>query len=138
MEMRAWLGEEFRYFAQREGDLGERLAHAVDVLGATSAAPLFLVGGDCPSLDTSRLESAWDALRDSDTVIWPACDGGFVLLGLSRHQRGIFAGIAWSTPGVLRESCERIKTAGLACRVLGPPFEDVDDLASLERAQSRG
>ncbi|MFL6846485.1 MAG: TIGR04282 family arsenosugar biosynthesis glycosyltransferase [Allosphingosinicella sp.] len=111
--------------AQGEGDLGERLARA-----AARAAPLLLIGGDCPELDRDRLGSAAESLERHDAVIHPAEDGGYVLLGLRRSHPSLFEGIAWSTATVATETVARIRALGWSLD-LRETLRDIDEPSDL-------
>ena len=114
---------------QGEGDLGDRLLRTATAL-LTAGGPVVLVGSDAPDLPFSLIDEAFRALAGVDVVTAPATDGGYVLIGLRRLQPQLFAGIPWSTPGVLACTRRRAADAGLSWREL-TPWEDVDDFASL-------
>ena len=135
-EMRGWLGSHHEYRAQCDGDLGLRLAHAVERAFATGARNVFAIGADCPDLDASLLAEAQTALRQTDVVIGPARDGGYYLIGLKSPAVGLFEKIEWSTPRVLAQTLQRAQELGLVHALL-PEKEDVDDLAGWQRHQGR-
>lgn len=132
--MRAWLGDEREYFAQAEGDLGERLAMAAAQHFERSGGPLVILGGDCPYLSGERLIAAAAALESADAVMVPAVDGGYCLLALRQAGPDIFRSIAWSTDAVLAQTRQRLQERGLTWTEL-ETTEDVDDGASWQRAQ---
>jgi rSAM/selenodomain-associated transferase 1 len=113
---------------QGEGDLGARLARAARRM--IERGPLLLIGTDCPGLDRLHLSAAADSLATHDAVIHPAQDGGYVLLGLSRFDRSIFDGIAWSTPTVAAATIARIAALGWSLD-LRETLRDVDEPADL-------
>ena len=134
--MRSWL-EKFPlsqsdFLPQPNGDLGSRLISAMDHGFASGADCVFFLGGDCPGLTRSYLEDAEAALGETDMVIAPARDGGYVLLGLRKPMASIFEGIPWSSETVFATTLHIAIAAGLSFRCL-PPLEDVDDLESYER-----
>jgi len=135
-EMSAWLGglrpERSLFLPQCEGDLGARLAAAVAAEFARGATRLFLLGGDCPTLEASDLIEANTRLDSHDLVVGPATDGGYVLLGLKANHPGLFENIAWSTPKVLTQTQAAATRLGLSVTLLAPR-EDIDDLPSLNR-----
>lgn len=135
-EMRAWLGPRWHLRVQRSGDLGVRLTAAFAQAFKNGAHRVFAVGADCPELDAARLQRAADALTLADVVLGPARDGGYYLIGLRRPAPALFKGIPWSTTAVLRETRRRARAAGWRVRLLDE-LEDVDDVASWRRAQSR-
>ncbi|RPF71880.1 TIGR04282 family arsenosugar biosynthesis glycosyltransferase [Aurantiacibacter spongiae] len=106
----AWLGGDVPLTEQGEGDLGERLARV--------EAPAILLGADIPDLSERHLAEAARALRDHDTVIGPAADGGYYLLGFTTECPALFTGIAWGTKTVRKGTMKAISGAGLSCAVL--------------------
>lgn len=131
-EMRAWLGSRPDLHPQVEGDLGQRLASAVDAACARGACGVLVIGGDCPSLDEAALRAAGDGLRTHEVVLGPASDGGYYLLGLARPQPELFVDIPWSTEGVFPATRQKIQALGLNLSLL-PVRDDVDTLADLLR-----
>lgn len=109
---------------QGEGDLGQRMARALDDALRTHEAAV-LLGTDAPSLDAARIAEAATALRTHDAVFVPALDGGYVLVGLARPAPELFTGIAWSTPQVMADTRELAAHAGLALAELAP-VADID------------
>lgn len=120
---------------QGGGDLGERLARAAErVLRA--GEPVLLIGTDCPDLDAPRLRAAAAALEDRDAVIHPARDGGYVLLGLSRFDRGLFEGVAWSTDTVCGATVDRLRALEWS-HLVGETLRDIDTPADLQAVRLR-
>ncbi len=121
---------------QPEGDLGARMLAAFEQ--HCQQAPLLLIGTDCPALTPSHLRAAARALIDGeDAVIYPAEDGGYVLIGLRRPEPALFAGVSWSTTEVMAETRARANARGLRLRELETLW-DVDvpaDLARLHASQ---
>jgi uncharacterized protein len=140
MEMRSWLGRfllnRHDFVPQPNGDLGSRLISAMDHGFASGAGIVFFLGGDCPGLSHRYLKEAEAALIQTDMVIAPARDGGYVLLGLRKPVAAIFKEIEWSSETVFAATLRRAIAAGLSFHCL-PPLEDVDDLASYERQRAK-
>lgn len=120
---------------QGAGDLGVRMAKALDsLLDAYERA--VLIGSDSPDLPFDIVASAFAALADHDAVIAPAADGGYVLVGESRHHPELFRAIPWSTSKVLPLTRSRARSAGIRlAEVEG--WEDIDDIPSLHRLIER-
>jgi len=112
--------------AQPAGDLGARMAHAMQVHFAHSTLPWIVVGTDAPTLTAALLQRVADALQTHDAALLPAEDGGYVLLGLRRACPSVFEGIAWSTSAVAEQTRARLQAAGLHCWE-GPTLWDVDE-----------
>jgi len=135
-EMQEWLGATHAYHSQCEGDLGQRLTHAVAGAFNRGASSVIVVGGDCPDLDQGCLRRAQEALQTVDVVLGPASDGGYYLIALRENHPQLFDRISWSTENVLNETLRRAAETGLRYALLEAK-EDVDDLASLNRAFDR-
>lgn len=117
--------------AQSDGDLGDRMHTAFRV--HCPEGPLLLIGADCPALRPDHLRSAARALNDgNDGVFCAAEDGGYVLVGLRQPQRALFAGMNWSTSGVMSETRMRAQQLGIKVLELETLW-DVDLPADLER-----
>ena len=115
---------------QGSGDLGQRLgAAALRVIRAGER--VLLIGTDCPALDAQRLAEAAAQLETHDCVIHPARDGGYVLLGLTRHDPSLFSDIAWSTDTVAATTIARITALGWSLFV-GDTLNDIDEPADLD------
>ena len=96
-----------RQNTQTGNDLGARMLHALQTALA-SADRAVLIGSDCPSYTAGYLDAAFDALTTHDTVIGPAADGGYVLIGLKRTANELFEDISWSTEHVLATTRKRL------------------------------
>lgn len=114
---------------QGDGDLGERMARALDRALLTNAAAI-LLGTDAPGLEADVMRAAQAALRTHDAVFVPAFDGGYALVGLRRPIPTLFESVPWSTPFVMQRSRERLAAAG-ASHVELAPVADVDVPADL-------
>ena len=119
---------------QGVGDLGQRLAAAAARV-IDGGERVLLIGTDCPDLDSARLCEAAALLDQHDAVIFPAHDGGYVLLGLVRTDPSLFADIAWSTSSVAATTIARIRTLGWSLYI-GDALSDIDEPADLDRAQA--
>lgn len=132
-----WAGHHpvgVRLTDQGEGDLGQRLAAAAARV-IDGGERVLLIGTDCPELDATRLRAAATELDSHDAVIFPARDGGYVLLGLARTDASLFTDIAWSTSTVARTTIARIRTLGWSLHI-GDTMSDIDQPADLDRVQA--
>ncbi len=121
---------------QQGSDLGARMAAALSALLAAGARGAVLVGSDSPDLPPAHLAEAFSRLGDHDAVLAPAADGGYVLIGESRHHPALFRGIPWSSPEVLLRTRERAERCALSLAEL-PPWEDLDDIHALRNLLER-
>jgi uncharacterized protein len=116
--------------AQGEGDLGQRMARAVQRVTTEQRQPLLLMGADCPGLTAAHLSEAAAQLAQHDAVLLPVADGGYVLVGLKTPCPELFTHMPWSTSAVAAETLRRMAALGL--RVWqGPQLHDIDEAADL-------
>lgn len=121
--------------SQGRGDLGARLYRACS-RALRAHRYVIVIGSDCPVLRVSDLRAAPRALRaGADTVLSPAEDGGYALIGLSRVRRSLFTGIDWGSERVLAQTRRRLKRLGWRWQELRTVW-DVDrpeDVARMKR-----
>ena len=133
-EIKSWLGGQYTYYCQADGDLGNRLSSACDKSLGRGGEAVVLMGGDCPYINQSVIKEVAKDLNRKDIVIGPTFDGGYYLIACKQPIPDLFKSINWSTNSVFLETLERIKTLGLTVFILNP-LEDVDNLASWQRAE---
>ena len=100
-QSRVWPDDLLR-MPQGRGDLGHRMRHALS--GFTG--PVVLIGSDIPGVTRSHVADAFAELRAAKSVIGPARDGGFWLIGLANGAaatRSMFKGARWSHPETLED-----------------------------------
>jgi uncharacterized protein len=119
---------------QSDGDLGARMLAAV----TAANGPALVIGTDCPVLCAADLRTAADVLRGgTDAVLFPAEDGGYVLIGSRRPAPALFSGMHWSTPGVMDETRRRLRQLGLTWHELVTLW-DVDLPKDVDRLRTIG
>ncbi|MBI4531153.1 MAG: TIGR04282 family arsenosugar biosynthesis glycosyltransferase, partial [Candidatus Latescibacteria bacterium] len=106
-------------------DLGERLEEAFNWAFFCKAERVIVIGSDSPSLPESYVENAFSLLQDKEAVLGPSWDGGYYLIGMTRHRPDVFRGINWSTDRVFEQTLDRIKDLGMSLGLL-PPWYDID------------
>jgi len=110
---------------QQGGHLGERMAHAFDQALA-QGGQVVIVGADCPAINRELVEKSFEILeKEQKVVIAPAEDGGYVMLGLNRPMRQIFAALPWGSGQVLAATEQILRTQQVGY-VLQPVLWDVD------------
>ena len=115
---------------QGAGDLGARMARAVQRVTTELQQPVLLFGTDCPALDAAHLRAAAEALRQHDAALIPVADGGYVLIGLQTPCPELFEHMVWSTAGVAAETLRRLAALDRSTWV-GPTLHDIDEPADL-------
>ncbi|NNF91453.1 MAG: DUF2064 domain-containing protein [Boseongicola sp.] len=116
---------------QAKGDLGQRMAQLL----ARTRGPTVLIGSDIPCVARSHIANAFAALGPAETVIGPARDGGFWLIGLRypvRQRRGFLKGIRWSHSTTLAETLPTLP----APIAMTDTLSDVDTAKDLDVART--
>ncbi|MEL7149761.1 MAG: TIGR04282 family arsenosugar biosynthesis glycosyltransferase [Pseudomonadota bacterium] len=127
MTSRVWPAHLPRW-PQGQGDLGDRMARAL----AATPGPSVLIGSDIPGIQTGHIAKAFRALGQAPSVIGPAPDGGFWLIGLRHPQRspaGLFEGVRWSHPETRADTLPTLPQPVLEIETL----HDVDQATDLKR-----
>lgn len=129
---RALVPPEIELLPSRRAGLAHSLPDAADDLLGRGYGSACLVNSDSPTLPTSILIEAAEALQapGDRVVLGPAADGGYYLIGLKRPHRRLFEEIAWSTDRVFRQTVARAASLDLDVLTL-PAWYDVDDATSL-------
>ena len=109
-----WPGAHWDVHLQCRGDLGRRMATAIEDGFRDGCCPVLCLGTDAPGLRVRHIRQAVRKLRHSDVVIGPARDGGYYLIGLRRARPSLFAGVPWSTPEVLARTHAAAANASLS------------------------
>jgi glycosyltransferase A (GT-A) superfamily protein (DUF2064 family) len=102
-----------------------------DALPQTQSS--LVIGTDCPAITPSYLRTALSVLEKHNTVLGPAEDGGYVLLGLRQPQPSIFSDMPWGSSRVLDETISRLKGDLHQLDVLWD-VDRVEDLNRLRKA----
>ncbi len=112
-----WSRRGLPAFAQRGGDLGQRMRGAFAAMLRRSDAAL-IVGADVPTLPRRCLRAALAHLERGDAVLGPAADGGYYLIGSREVPR--FEAVRWSTSHALADTRRTVNARLLE------PWYDVD------------
>jgi rSAM/selenodomain-associated transferase 1 len=119
--------DSFTRVPQSPGTLGQRMQSFLQDQLDGGTESVLIIGTDSPTLPLAFLEQAFQALEQADVVLGPATDGGYYLVGCSRHVPPIFDDVAWSSATVLTETITRLAEPSWRLAVL-PPWYDVDTL----------
>ncbi|MBS2963546.1 TIGR04282 family arsenosugar biosynthesis glycosyltransferase [Actinocrinis puniceicyclus] len=112
---------------QRDGHLGERMTTAAaDAL--PDGGPLVVIGTDAPALTAGLLDQAFAALETAPaSVIGPALDGGYYLLGVRWPAPDVFAidPALWGGEHVAATTMARLRRLP-GCVTQLPTLRDLD------------
>ena len=132
MQSRVWPNDLIR-LPQGPGDLGERMARVM----RSTQGPTVLIGSDIPGVTTRHIAHAFAELGRTPSVIGPATDGGFWLVGLSHPARapaGLFKNVRWSHAATLADTLPTLPGP----TALIDTLTDVDSAADLAPKRHRG
>ncbi len=140
--MRRWLGSEFEYASQGDGNLGERMQRAFEDAFKSKATAVVIIGTDIPDLTAVDVTSAFSVLKQKKMALGPAKDGGYYLIGLQKNAFSsavgeLFTGITWGEQDVLKKTLNISSHLGLSYSLLKEK-DDVDrpeDIFIWERHQ---
>ena len=128
-------GYSIKLHLQSEGDLGERMTHAMQYM-LSQYEKVCIIGSDCPVLDRSKLRKVFAGLNsDKDVVVTPAEDGGYVLMAVRKELNAdIFSGTQWGGRDVFQNTLKNIQ--GLKLNpVIQSTLWDIDTPEDLNRIQ---
>lgn len=107
-----WLDHEHPFFTkmlreypiqilhQCDGDLGEKMRDALESQGYPAA----VMGCDAPHVSLDSLQRAYRELAQGRSVIGPALDGGYYLLGLAERADRLFRNKTWGQNEVFAQT----------------------------------
>ncbi|MEO1238473.1 MAG: TIGR04282 family arsenosugar biosynthesis glycosyltransferase [Pseudomonadota bacterium] len=107
---------------QGPGDLGDRMRR---IMRGMPPGPVVIIGADIPGVTQGHIWRAFRALGREQSVVGPAPDGGYWLIGLKRTfalRPDFLEGVRWSTDNALLDTM----------RTLPRPFAAVDTLADVD------
>ena len=108
-----WDDAFYKKYLQPNGDLGARIEHAFKNGFDAGYENVIIIGSDLYDLKSSHIETAFDALKKYDTVIGPAKDGGYYLLGMKTLHTKVFRNKEWGTESVFNATIKDLKDTDL-------------------------
>ena len=125
MRSRIWPSDLPR-IPQGEGDLGDRMAR---ILRSLPPGPACIVGSDIPGITRPHVAEAFAALGRAPSVLGPAPDGGYWLIGLRRTRvpAGLLELVRWSATETLADTEATLERPVARVATL----RDVDTIADL-------
>lgn len=133
---RAFPDHEHTFFAHRASSFDQKLKDALGAAYDAGYQQVAVIGNDCLDLTSDILTAAFEELSQHDTVLGPALDGGFYLLGLNHYSPAIFENIRWCGGTVFDQIQDNIHQAGQSIALL-PQLDDIDNKNDLHRWLNR-
>jgi uncharacterized protein len=121
-----WQNTIYQKYLQTGADLGERMANAFTQGFQSGYRSICIIGTDCFELTSGIIDEAFVRLRIYDTVVGPARDGGYYLLGMNEYHPELFTNKLWSTNSVCDDTVQDFVALGLKYHKL-PALTDVDE-----------
>jgi rSAM/selenodomain-associated transferase 1 len=114
---------------QGQGDLGQRMARALDRPGWT-----LVIGSDIPNLSRQHIARAFARMKGARIVLGPAQDGGYWAIGSRGRGRLKLSPVRWSSAHALEDTCRALAHVriGFADRM-----QDVDGAQDYARLINR-
>jgi rSAM/selenodomain-associated transferase 2/rSAM/selenodomain-associated transferase 1 len=142
--MQNWLGPEFTYAPQPEGNIGQRMGRAFEEAFQSGVEAAVIIGTDIPGITTNILKNAFEQLYHHSLVLGPARDGGYYLIGITnaswpKAKSLLTIKIPWGTASVLSQTLAAAEKMGLD-HILSETLDDVDrpeDLAVWQQTIQR-
>ena len=129
-----WLNGVYHFYGQTGCNLGERMKNAFSQTFDSETEKAILVGSDVPALEAGNITKAFEALDKCDTVIGPAYDGGYYLIGFNKSAflPEVFDHIEWSTDKVFAQSIEILRVHDRKIHLMGE-LGDIDTVEDMVR-----
>lgn len=130
-----WLGDKFKYLAQRGKTLGERMSNSLAEAFEYGFSKAILTGSDIPDLPVEFIDRSISVLGENNAVIGPSYDGGYYLIGFTAESfvPEAFENIAWGTDEVFEQTLSILITQadGFSTYVLDK-WHDIDTAGDIE------
>ena len=122
-----------RFRIQRGAGLGERMRSCLNDFLDSGYRKALIVGSDAPSMPSTQVHEALQALDEADVVLGPSADGGFTLIGATRTDPQMFRTVTWSRQDTRVNCLVAMRSAGLIAVETATQAYDVDTPADLDR-----
>lgn len=119
---------------QRGATFGERFTNAIKSIYNKGFLNIIAIGNDSPQLKTQHLLETCQQLQKGKTVLGPAVDGGFYLLGLhcSNFHQDTFEALPWQATSLFNTT--RYYFESLGCTIFSlNRLIDIDSASDIKR-----
>ncbi|HOV85856.1 MAG TPA: TIGR04283 family arsenosugar biosynthesis glycosyltransferase [Syntrophobacteraceae bacterium] len=124
-EVRNLFSGPWEFVGQKGTHLGLRMENAFGCAFARGYEQVLLVGSDIIDLEIQDFLDGFSLLEDHPSVLGPACDGGFYLIGLRTFCRAPFSPSQWGGEKVFSRTEDLLARSGFAPGLL-PRRTDAD------------
>jgi rSAM/selenodomain-associated transferase 1 len=131
IEVNKWTVLNCKNQLQSKGDLGNKMHSAFEYVFSKGFERVVVLGSDCLEVTPEIINNSFFILEQSDSVIGPAKDGGYYLLGLNKMIPEIFNHMPWSKSNLCEETIREIEANKLNYKLL-PTLSDVDYIEDLD------
>ncbi len=133
VETDAWSLNRVTHRLQVQGDLGDRMYHALQQALSQGRPQAMIIGSDSPTLPESYLLNLLELRQD--VAFGPCDDGGYYAISCGRVAPEMFRSVNWSVASTLEETRRACKLVGLS-NALGQTWFDVDEVEDLDRLRA--
>ena len=137
-QIKNWLGSKIIYHKQSGDNLGGKISSNFKQVLKSGVDKAILIGTDIPEISPKHLNIALTTLKNHDTVLGPASDGGYYLIGMNRdsYSPKLFQNINWGRAGVLNQTLNKIIDLG-SDYYLMDKLNDIDTPEDLKKLKQR-
>lgn len=125
-----WDDNIYQKRLQKGGNLGQRIEHAFKNGFNDGYKNIIIIGSDLYDLTPGHIKTAFKALKTYDTVIGPAEDGGYYLLGMKTLYSKVFKNKQWGSETVLEATKADLKDE--ASTYIMETLNDIDYIEDLK------
>lgn len=118
------------FISHRGESFGKKIQHALSATFSIGYDQVAIIGNDCLDLTPEILAQTFAALETRETVLGPAKDGGFYLLGLRRFDARLFENVQWCGAQVSDQISANIGQMHRSLAIL-PTLKDIDSYRDL-------
>lgn len=131
------FGATYKYRHQKGNDLGSRMRHAISESFEEGFKKVILIGSDVPHIKNDVIEAGFLSLEKKNSVIGPAKDGGYYLIGFNKESffEDAFKDIEWGQNTVYDKTLKKLDKVGYAVLDLMGDIDYLEDLMEFYRTE---
>lgn len=133
--VKEWLGDYYEYYPQRGEDPVSRVKNAFLDAFSRGEEKVIVMASDAPDIPAEMLKEAVGGLYEKDSVLVPAVDGGYDLIGFNRaaFREAVFEDISWGTAMAFADTAEKMKGLSIYVTAPWPDIDTANDLRATMR-----